>query len=229
MSSLSYRTHTAGELRAADVGRKVVLLGWVHRVRNLGGLVFIDVRDRYGITQVVVRTGSPAADAADRVRPEFVVSIQGTVDSRSAESVNPKIATGRIEVVADDVEILNEAKTPPFPINDDSPVAEETRLRYRYLDLRRPALQQNLVLRHRVALAARAYFDSQQFLEIETPILTRSDARRRARLPGAQPRASGRVLCAAAVAANLQADPDDCRHGPVLSDRPVLPRRGPAR
>ena len=174
MSSLSYRTHTAGELRAADVGRKVVLLGWVHRVRNLGGLVFIDVRDRYGITQVVVRTGSPAAEAADRVRPEFVVSIQGTVDSRSAESVNPKIATGDVEVVADAVEILNEAKTPPFPINDDSPVAEETRLRYRYLDLRRPALQQNLVLRHRVALAARAYFDSQQFLEIETPILTRS-------------------------------------------------------
>ncbi len=174
MSSLSYRTHTAGELRAADVGRKVVLLGWVHRVRNLGGLVFIDVRDRYGITQVVVRTGSPAAENADRVRPEFVVSIQGTVDSRSAESVNPKIATGEIEIVADEVEILNEAKTPPFPINDDSPVAEETRLRYRYLDLRRPALQHNLVLRHRVALAARAYFDSQQFLEIETPILTRS-------------------------------------------------------
>jgi aspartyl-tRNA synthetase len=174
MSSLSYRTHTAGELRTADCGRKVVLLGWVHRVRNLGGLVFIDVRDRYGITQVVVRTGSPAAEAADRVRPEFVVSIQGTVDSRSAESVNPKIATGDIEVVADEVEILNEAKTPPFPINDDSPVAEETRLRYRYLDLRRPALQQNLILRHRVALAARAYFDSQQFLEIETPILTRS-------------------------------------------------------
>ena len=174
MSSLSYRTHTAGELRPADVGSKVILLGWVHRVRNLGGLVFIDVRDRYGITQVVVRTGSAAAEAADRVRPEFVVSIQGTVDSRSAESVNPKIATGDIEVVADQVEILNEAKTPPFPINDDSPVAEETRLRYRYLDLRRPALQQNLVLRHRVALAARAYFDSQQFLEIETPILTRS-------------------------------------------------------
>jgi aspartyl-tRNA synthetase len=174
MSSLSYRTHTAGQLRLADVGRKVVLLGWVHRVRNLGGLVFIDVRDRYGITQVVVRTGSGAADAADRVRPEFVVAIQGTVDRRSAESVNPKIATGEIEVVADDVEILNEAKTPPFPINDESPVAEETRLRYRYLDLRRPALQQNLVLRHRVALAARAYFEAEQFLEIETPILTRS-------------------------------------------------------
>ena len=174
MSSFSYRTHTAGELRLADVGRTVVLLGWVHRVRNLGGLIFIDVRDRYGITQVVVRTGSPAADAADRVRPEFVVSIQGTVDARSADSVNPKIATGEVEVVADLVEILNEAKTPPFPINEDASVAEETRLRYRYLDLRRPALQQNLVLRHRVALAARAYFDSQQFLEIETPILTRS-------------------------------------------------------
>ena len=174
MSAFSYRTHTAGELRPADVGRKVVLLGWVHRVRNLGGLVFFDLRDRYGITQVVVRAGSPAADVADRVRPEFVVSVQGTVDSRSAESVNPKIATGEVEVVAEAVDILNEAKTPPFPINEDAAVAEETRLRYRYLDLRRPMLQHNLVLRHRVALAARAYFDSQQFLEIETPILTRS-------------------------------------------------------
>ena len=174
MSEFAYRTHTAGELGPADVGRTVVLLGWVHRVRNLGGLVFVDVRDRYGVTQVVVRAGSPAADTADRVRPEFVVSVRGLVEARLPESVNTKIATGLVEVVAETLEILNEAKTPPFPINEDGSVAEETRLRYRYLDLRRPALQQNLVLRHKVAIAARAYFDSQRFVEIETPILTRS-------------------------------------------------------
>jgi len=174
MSEFSYRTHTAGELGKAHVGQSVVLLGWVHRVRNLGGLVFLDIRDRYGITQVVVRSGSAAAGNADSVRPEFVVSVRGLVEARSAESVNSKLATGDVEVVADTLEILNEAKTPPFPINEDASVSEETRLRYRYLDLRRPGLQQNLVLRHKVAIAARAYFDSQSFLEIETPILTRS-------------------------------------------------------
>jgi aspartyl-tRNA synthetase len=172
--SASYRTHTCGELRPADAGRRVVLLGWVHRVRDLGGVVFFDIRDRYGLTQVVVRSGSAAADEARRVRPEFVVGVTGHVAARSAEAVNPKLATGAVEVVADAVEILNEARTPPFAINDDTPVAEETRLRYRYLDLRRPEMQANLVLRHRVALAARRYFDSQGFLEIETPILTRS-------------------------------------------------------
>jgi aspartyl-tRNA synthetase len=174
MSELSYRTHTAGELTLANVGQTVGLLGWVHRVRNLGGLLFFDVRDRHGLTQVVVRTGSPAAEVAERVRPEFVVSVAGTVEARAAEAVNPKVPTGQIDVVASELTILNESKTPPFPINEDVAVSEETRLRYRYLDLRRPALQRNLVLRHKVALAAREYFDQQQFLEIETPILTRS-------------------------------------------------------
>jgi aspartyl-tRNA synthetase len=174
MPEFSYRTHTAGELRPTDVGKEVVLLGWVHRVRNLGGLLFFDIRDRHGVTQVIVRAGSPAAAVADRVRPEFVVSVRGTVEARTSESVNSKLDTGEVEVVADELDILNEAKTPPFPINEDTPVAEETRLRYRYLDLRRPDLQRNLVLRHRVSIAARAYFDREGFLEIETPILTRS-------------------------------------------------------
>ena len=174
MSEFSYRTHTCGALRAGDVGRSVVLLGWVHRVRNLGGLVFFDLRDRYGLTQVVVRSGSGADAAAERVRPEYVVAVEGIVESRAAEAVNPKMLTGEVEVVAATITILNEAKTPPFAINDDAPVAEETRLRYRYLDLRRPDLQRNLALRHKVAIAARQYFDSEHFLEIETPILTRS-------------------------------------------------------
>ena len=174
MSDSSYRTHTAGALREQHVGQDVVLLGWVHRVRNLGGVLFFDVRDRHGLTQVVVRSDAPAAADADRLRPEFVVRVRGRVERRAPEVVNPKLPTGEVEVVADQVEILNDAKTPPFAINEDGPVAEETRLRYRYLDLRRPDLQRNLVLRHKIAIAARRYFDEHGFLEIETPILTRS-------------------------------------------------------
>jgi aspartyl-tRNA synthetase len=177
MPEFSYRTHTCGELRDADVGRTCVLLGWVHRVRDLGGVLFFDIRDRHGLTQVVVRDAAALAegtDAVDRIRPEFVVAVHGHVELRSPEAANPKLPTGGIEVVATSLTILNEAKTPPFPINEDTQVAEETRLRYRYLDLRRPALQHNLALRHRVAIAARQYFDTQKFLEIETPILTRS-------------------------------------------------------
>jgi aspartyl-tRNA synthetase len=171
MSGAAYRTHTCGALRRTDVGQPVLLQGWVHRVRDLGGLLFFDVRDRHGLTQVVVR--EPGPEVA-RIRSEFVVAVHGRVDAREASAVNPKLPTGEIEVVADRVEILNEARTPPFPINEDTSVSEETRLRYRYLDLRRPDLQRNLVLRHRVALAARQYFDREGFLEIETPILTRS-------------------------------------------------------
>jgi aspartyl-tRNA synthetase len=169
---MRYRTHTCGDLRATDVGRSVVLMGWVHRVRDLGGVLFFDLRDRYGVTQVLVREGHDAEAA--RLRPEYVVAVTGTVVARADGTENPKLATGQIEVALESLELLNEAKTPPFPVNDDASVAEETRLRYRYLDLRRPGLQQNLVTRHRVALAARRYFDSQGFLEIETPILTRS-------------------------------------------------------
>ena len=172
--AFSYRTHTCGELRRSDVGKSVVLLGWVHRVRDLGGLIFLDLRDRHGLAQVLVRTGAPAAAIASRVRPEFVIAVEGTVEARAPEAVNAKLPTGEVEVVVDRLEILNEARTPPFAINEDTAVAEETRLRYRYLDLRRPALQANLALRHRVTLAVRRYFDAEGFLEIETPILTRS-------------------------------------------------------
>jgi aspartyl-tRNA synthetase len=173
-TEFSYRTHTCGALRLSDVGRRAVLLGWVHRVRNLGGLLFFDLRDRYGLTQIVVRSGSPAAEVAERLRPEFVVAVEGHVEARAAETINPKVETGDVELAADRVLILNEAKTPPFPVNEDTAVAEETRLRYRYLDLRRPELQRNFTIRHQVALAARGYFDQEGFLEIETPILTRS-------------------------------------------------------
>jgi aspartyl-tRNA synthetase len=169
------RTHTCGALRAADVGAEVVLLGWVHRVRDLGGVLFLDVRDREGVTQVVFDKDDETLIAkAKRLRSEFVVGLVGPVRRRSAETVNEKIPTGEVEVVVRRLTLLNEAKTPPFPVADDTPVSEDVRLKYRYLDLRRPRLQRNMILRHRVTTAIRKYFDAQGFLEIETPILNKS-------------------------------------------------------
>ena len=173
LGSLS-RTHTCGALRASDVGAQVVLLGWIHRVRDLGGLLFLDVRDRHGITQVLVPNDSPVMAVAKRLRSEFVVAVMGPVELRGADTVNAKLDTGEVEVMAQEIRLLNEAKTPPFPVADDSPVSEDVRLRYRYLDLRRPRLQFNLGLRHRVTMAIRRYFDAAGFWEIETPILTKS-------------------------------------------------------
>ncbi|MGE0445483.1 MAG: aspartate--tRNA ligase [Vicinamibacterales bacterium] len=169
------RTHTCGALRPADVGRDVVLLGWVHRVRDLGGVLFVDVRDRAGVTQVVFDKDDEALMAkAKKLRSEFVVGVSGTVRNRSAETVNPKIETGEVEVVVSKLALLNEAKTPPFPIADDTPVSEDVRLKYRYLDLRRTKLQGNMILRHKLTIAIRKYFDQHGFLEVETPILTKS-------------------------------------------------------
>jgi aspartyl-tRNA synthetase len=168
------RTHTCGALRPDDVGKEAVLLGWVHRVRDLGGVLFIDLRDRHGISQVVVRDDEALLTEAKRFRPEFVVGVAGVVQRRSAETINPKIATGEVEVVAREFRLLNDAKTPPFQIAEETPVSEDVRLRYRYLDLRRPRLQSNIGLRHRVAFAIRQYFDAHGFWEIETPILTKS-------------------------------------------------------
>jgi aspartyl-tRNA synthetase len=168
------RTHTCGALRAADVGATVVLLGWVHRVRDLGGVLFIDIRDRAGLSQVVVRDNERLLAEAKRLRSEYVIGVSGVVQRRSEDTINPKLETGDVEVVAHSIRLLNEAKTPPFQIADETPVSEDVRLRYRYLDLRRGRLQANLGLRHRVALAVRRYFDANGFWEIETPILTKS-------------------------------------------------------
>jgi aspartyl-tRNA synthetase len=168
------RTHTCGALRADDVGADVVLLGWVHRIRDLGGVAFIDIRDRAGLSQLVVREDTALMAIAKRLRSEFVIAVRGVVQRRSDETVNPKLATGEVEVLVRDLRILNEAKTPPFQIADDAPVSEDVRLRYRYLDLRRPRLQHNIGLRHRTTIAIRKYFDANEFWEIETPILTKS-------------------------------------------------------
>ncbi|HEX5110667.1 MAG TPA: aspartate--tRNA ligase [Vicinamibacterales bacterium] len=169
------RTHTCGALRPDDVGADVVLLGWVHRVRDLGGLLFIDIRDRGGITQIVFDKDEDALMAkAKRLRSEYVIGVRGRVRRRAADTVNAKLPTGEVEVVVRELALLNEAKTPPFPIADETPVSEDVRLKYRYLDLRRSRVQNNLVLRHRLTSAIRRYFDANGFIEVETPILTKS-------------------------------------------------------
>ncbi len=170
------RTHTCGELRKAHVGQSVVLMGWVDRRRDHGGLVFIDLRDRWGRSQIVFNpaVNRKAYEKAGDLRPEFVVAVRGKVANRPPESLNPKLATGEVEVVVEELKILNEARTTPFQLIENLEVSEELRLKFRYLDLRRPHMQKNLRLRHRVAQIVRRYFDEHDFLEIETPYLMKS-------------------------------------------------------
>ncbi|MBX7111195.1 MAG: aspartate--tRNA ligase [Dehalococcoidia bacterium] len=167
------RTHRCGELRAGDAGTPVILAGWVHRRRDHGGLIFIDLRDSSGLVQVVFNPQiAPEASAvAAEVRNEFVLLVEGEVQPRRAGTENSDLPTGAIEVVAARVEVLNPAETPPFPVNQDTPVDELTRLRYRYLDLRRERMAANLRLRHRVVKFMRDYLDGRDFIEVETPVL----------------------------------------------------------
>ena len=168
------RTHYCGALRATDEGRDAIIMGWVARRRDLGNLLFLDIRDRAGIVQVVFnKETQPAAHAkAEQARSEFVVAVEGKVIKR--QKPNPDLATGEVELVATKLHILNNAKTPPFPIEDEINAAEETRLRFRYLDLRRPKPHRNLALRHRIILEIRKTMDEMGFIEVETPMLTRS-------------------------------------------------------
>jgi aspartyl-tRNA synthetase len=170
------RTHACGALRAEDAGTEVVLCGWVSRQRDHGGLIFIDLRDRSGIVQAVFspEINAAALAKADGVRTEYVVSIRGAVRMRSDDTVNPQMETGTVEVCGEEIRILNPAKTPPFYIQDNIDVDETVRLKYRYLDLRRPEMQHNLLLRHRVAKTMRDFFDRRDFIEVETPMLTKS-------------------------------------------------------
>ena len=170
------RSHTCNDLRASHHGNQVTLMGWVHRRRDLGGLIFLDLRDRYGITQCVLSpTDTPEAFAkAEKIRSEFVLAIQGTVNKRPDNTQNKNLETGEVEVVVDNLLILNTSKTLPMPIAEEQAVDESVRLQYRYLDLRRSQMTRHLVLRHRLAKAVRDYMDSQNFLEVETPMLVSS-------------------------------------------------------
>jgi aspartyl-tRNA synthetase len=170
------RTHYCGELRESHQGQTVFLAGWVARRRDLGSLIFLDLRDHTGVTQIVcnLEFSAGAHEKAEQVRPEYVVGVEGEVVLRDPATVNPQIPTGKIEVQARKLLLLNESRTPPFPIDDEGRMAEETRLRFRYLDLRRSRMQQNIRLRHRASLTVREALSRHRFIEIETPFLTRS-------------------------------------------------------
>jgi len=170
------RTHYCTEISGEDIGKKVILLGWVHRRRDHGGVVFVDLRDRTGLVQAVFnpQVSTLSHEKADTLRSEFVIGVKGTVSKRPEGMENPKMVTGAVEVMADELAVFNRSQVPPFNLEEDLEVDEALRLRYRYLDLRRPQMQRNFKLRHKVAKVTRDYFDELGFLEIETPFLTRS-------------------------------------------------------
>lgn len=166
------RTHTCGELRPENCGQEITLCGWVHRRRDHGGLIFIDLRDRYGFTQIVFDPENKKAfSKAEKIRPEWVLKVAGQVRARKKDAVREENPTGAIEVLVDEIEVLNEAKTPPFEIDQEKDVSEEVRLQYRFLDLRRERMQKNLLLRHELCRIIREYFHRHNFIEVETPIL----------------------------------------------------------
>ena len=229
------RTHHCNELRPANIGQTVILSGWVHSRRDLGGLIFIDVRDREGRTQTVFDPSELARDLFERasaLRSECVVNITGKVRKRPPGTNNPKIPTGEIEVAATALEVLNMAEVLPFPVDDPeiaAKVNEELRLQYRYLDLRRPEMARNLRLRSKVATATRNYLDEQGFLEVETPILFKSTPEGAREFLGAKPQGAGQVLRPAAIATAIGADPYGGRRRTLFPTGPLLPGRGPAR
>ena len=176
MASFAKRTHTCGELRPAAIGTRVSLNGWVDVRRDLGGVIFIDLRDRYGKTQVVFNPqhNDQAHQLAKELRSEFVIAVTGIVEARPEGTTNPDLPTGQIDLMAEEMSILNRADTPPFPIDGDVDAGEDLRLKYRYLDLRRPSLQRNLQFRHRLYQLVHKFFDENNFLEVETPVLMKS-------------------------------------------------------
>ena len=169
-----YRTHTCGELVISNKGEKVTLSGWVQRSRDLGGMTFVDLRDRYGITQLVfnLETNSDLCMQARKLGREFVIQVTGTVAERSNK--NPRIATGDIEIIAENITVLNTSDIPPFTIEENTDGGDELRMKYRYLDLRRQNVRSNIILRHKMAQEVRRYLDGQGFIEVETPVLIKS-------------------------------------------------------
>ena len=204
------RTAMCGTFRKENAGEKAVVMGWVQRRRNLGSIIFVDLRDRTGIVQIVFdeTTEKDVFEKAQKIRSEYVLAVEGVVRERSSKT--DKIATGEVEILAESLKILSEAETTPFEILDDTGVNENLRLKYRYLDLRRPYLQKNLITRSKIAVTTRNYLAENGFLEIETPYLGKS---------------TPLFLRLAAVTATLQATFDDCRLRQIFSDRKMLPRR----
>ncbi|MDR1973734.1 MAG: aspartate--tRNA ligase, partial [Bacteroidales bacterium] len=169
-----YRTKTCGELRVENIEQTVTLAGWVQKVRKMGGMTFVDLRDRYGITQLVFNqdTNTELCEKANKLGREFVIRVTGVVKERSNKNAN--MPTGEIEIIASDLHILNPAATPPFTIEDDTDGGDDLRMKYRYLDLRRNSVRANLELRHKMTIEIRSYLDQQGFIEVETPVLISS-------------------------------------------------------
>src|SRR5215470_3926941 len=170
------RSSYCGDVRATQVGQKLTVMGWVHARRDHGGVTFIDLRDRSGLLQIVFnpQINPTAHGAAKDVRMEFVLAVRGVLTNRSPETINPNLPTGEVELQVSEMRVLNPSRTVPFPIDEETNPTENARLRYRYLDLRRPQMYANLLLRHRLAKNVRDYLDSEGFLEVETPFLTKS-------------------------------------------------------
>ena len=224
-----YRTHTCGALREADIGRDVRLSGWCHRIRDHGGVLFIDLRDHYGLTQVVADPDSPAFKVAETLRAEWVVRVDGKVRRRPGDTENAELPTGAVEVYFSEIEVLGRAAELPMPVFGDVEYPEDIRLRYRFLDLRREHLHNNIMKRgadHRFVAAAH---EGTGLLRISDADFDRLFAGRRARLSGAVAAASRKILRAAAGAAAVQAADHDFRLRPLFPDRAVLSRRGRAR
>ena len=170
------RTHSCGALRASDAGQRVILMGWVHRRRDHGGVIFINLRDREGVSQLIFHEDADAEvhRKAEMLGPEYVVAAEGIVEKRTPETINANLPTGEVEVKVDKLWILNESRTPPFPMEENADVKEDVRLKYRYVDLRRPQMQRNIILRSKITRAVRDVLNNLDFLEIETPFMTRS-------------------------------------------------------
>ena len=166
-----YRTNTCGELNLTNVDQKIVLSGWVHKIRKMGGMTFIDVRDRYGVTQLSFNqeVNLELYNQANKLGREWVIKVEGVVKERSSKNIH--IATGEIEIIANKLTVLNESKNPPFTIETDTDGGEDLRMKYRYLDLRRSVVRKNLELRHKMTIETRKYLDNLNFLEVETPML----------------------------------------------------------
>ena len=224
-----YRSHTCAQLRKSDVGRAVRLSGWVHRVRDHGGLLFIDLRDHYGLTQIVADPDSPAFKTAETVRGEWVIRVDGEVKARAAKPSNANMPTGEIEIFAREIEVLSAAKELPLPVFGEPDYPEDIRLKYRFLDLRRDTLHKNIVARTKIIAEMRKPHGRGRLHRVFDADPDRLVAGRRARLPGAEPPASRQFLRAAAGAADLQAADHGVGLRPLFPDRALLPRRGPAR
>lgn len=230
----SYRTHTCSELRAADIGKPTTLIGWVDSVRDHGGVIFIDLRDRTGITQAVFHpeVSQDVARASQQLRSEDMIQISGTVEARlktdTVDTTNADLPTGEIEVSANALNVINKADVLPFQL-DRALSNEDLRLKYRFLDLRRPSMARNMQIRHRVTKTTRDYLDEHGFLEIETPILSKStpEGARDFLVPSRL--APRQILCPAPGAPAVQTASHGSGHGTLLSDCPLLPRRRPAR